>query len=114
MIFKQCKLIQDSGCVLFYRYERELNGYMIAGLFTHEGIPGKVSMAKVWKYFVSEIVRGDDIYCAIPDYAMNELFTNYTTEHSIVDGVQIYKVDNYLKESYSEYTKHVESKRNGR
>ena len=113
MIFQHCKLIQEEGCVLFYRFDRHLNGYMIAGLLTAPDMVGKLALAKVWKYFVSEIVRNDDIYCSIPDYTSNEMFTNYTTYHSELNGIKIYKVDNYLKESYSSYTKHLESKSNG-
>lgn len=108
MIFQHCKLIQDDGCVLFYQYNRYLKGYLIAGLLTSPDTRGKASFVKVWKYFVSSIVRSSDIYCSIPDYTSNELFANYTTYHSTLDNIKIYKVDNYLKESYSEYTKHLE------
>ena len=36
------------------------------------------------------------------------MFTNYLDYHDTIDGLKIYKVDNYLKKQYSNYEKHLE------
>ncbi len=86
---------------------------MIAGLFVAPDTAGKLAFVKVWKYFVSEVVTSDDIYCSIPIYVENNMFEKYVTPHSVIDGLQIYKVDNFLKEQYSAYTKHLEGRSSG-
>jgi len=108
MIFAHSSLIQEGEAVLFYRFNRVLNGYMIAGLFIAPDIVSKMHFAKIWKYFVSEIVQGDDIYCSVPIGLTNPLFKNYLIYHDTLQGLKIYKVDNYLKTQYSSFDTHIE------
>ena len=109
MIFAHSSLIQEGQAVLFYRFNRALNGYMVAGLFIAPDMVSKMHFAKIWKYFVSEIVQADDIYCSISLELSNSMFNNYLDYHSTIDGIKIYKVDNFLKKQYSSYDKHKES-----
>jgi hypothetical protein len=108
MIFAHASLIQEGEAALFYNFSKSMNGYMIAGLLVTDNMEAKLNFTKVWKYFVSEIVRADDIYASIPVGTSNSMFTNYTTYHSTTNGLKIYKVDNYLKKQYSSYEKHLE------
>jgi len=108
LIFAHSSIIQEGEAALFYRFSRVLNGYMIAGVFVAPNIEAKLNFAKVWKYFVSEIVQADDIYCSVPLGVNNSLFENYLNYHDTIDGLKIYKVDNYLKTQYSSYDKHIE------
>ena len=108
MIFAHTSLIQEGESALFYRFNRPLNGYMIAGLFIAPNMEAKLNFAKVWKYFVSEIVQGDDIYCSVPLGVTSSMFDNYLDYHDTMDGLKIYKVDNFLKSEYSNYDKHIE------
>ena len=108
MIFAHASLIQEGEAALFYNFNKSMNGYMIAGLLVTDNTEAKLNFTKVWKYFVSEIVRADDIYASIPVGTSNSMFTNYTTYHSTTNGLKIYKVDNYLKKQYSSYEKHLE------
>jgi len=108
MLFAHASLIQEGEAALFYRFNRPLNGYMIAGLIVSPTIEAKLNFAKVWTYFVSEIVRADDIYCSIPLEGQNSMFNNYLKYHVTIEGLKIYKVDNFLKKSYSSYEKHLE------
>ena len=108
MIFTHVSLVQEGESALFYRFDRSLNGYMIAGVFVAPNIEAKLNFAKVWKYFVSEIVQKDDIYCSVPLGVNNSLFENYLKYYDTIDGLKIYKVDNYLKTQYSSYDKHKE------
>ena len=109
MIFAHTSIIQEGESALFYRFNRPLNGYMIAGMFIAPNITAKLNFAKVWKYFVSEIVQADDIYCSVPLGVTNSMFENYLDYHDTIEGLKIYKVDNFLKKQYSEYDKHIES-----
>jgi hypothetical protein len=110
MIFAHCSIIQEGEAALFYRFNRELNGYMIAGLLIAPNIEAKLAFAKIWKYFVSEVVTSDDIYCSILVGTENSLFKDYLEYHSEIDGLKIYKVDNFLKDQYSTYARHLENK----
>jgi hypothetical protein len=106
MIFAHVKIIQEGEAALFYRFDRKLNGYMIAGLFIAPNMPAKMAFGKVWKYFVSAVVQADDIYCSVPIGIENSMFDNYLDYYDTINGLKIYKVDNFLKEQYSSYEQH--------
>ena len=108
MIFAHTSIIQEGESALFYRFNRPLNGYMIAGVFIAPNLTAKLNFVKVWKYFVSEIVQADDIYCSVPLGVTSDMFNNYLDYHDTIDGFKIYKVDNFLKKQYSSYDKHKE------
>jgi len=108
MIFAHSSLIQEGEAALFYRFDKSLNGYMIAGLFIAPNVTAKLNFAKVWTYFVSEIVQADTIYCSVPLGVTSTMFKNYLTYHDTIEGLKIYKVDNFLKKQYSNYDKHLE------
>jgi len=108
MIFAHSSIIQEGEAALFYRFSRPLNGYMIAAILVSDNIEAKMNFAKVWTYFVSEIVQADDIYASIPLEGQNSMFNNYLDYHDTIDGLKIYKVDNFLKKQYSNYDKHKE------
>ena len=108
MIFSHVSVIQEGEAALFYRFSRVLNGYMIAAVLVSDNMESKLNFAKVWKYFVSEIVTKNDIYCSIPLGKTNSMFENYCDSYDTIDGLKIYKVDNYLKKQYSSYDKHIE------
>ena len=102
-MFSHVNLIQEGESALFYRFSRELHGYMIAGIFIAPDLASKMNFAKIWKYFVSSVVQADDIYCSILLGTQNSMFSNYLDYHDTINGLKIYKVDNYLKEQYSSY-----------
>lgn len=106
MIFAHTSLIQEGESALFYRFDRNLNGYMIAGVFIAPNMTAKLNFAKVWEYFVSSVVQEDDIYCSVPIGIDNSMFTNYVKYYDTINGLKIYKVDNFLKEQYSSYEKY--------
>ena len=108
MIFTHASMIQEGESALFYRFNRPLNGYMIAGVFIAPNTTAKLNFGKVWKYFVSEIVQADDIYASIPLGVTSSMFENYMNYHDTINGFKIYKVDKFLKKQYSNYDKHLE------
>ncbi len=103
MIFAHCKIIQEGEAALFYAYNRELKGYMIAGFLIAPKVSAKLEFAKIWKYFVSNIVQNDDIYCSVVAGTENTIFDTYLTYHCDLKELKIYKVDNVLKDQYSSY-----------
>lgn len=103
MIFAHCSIIQEGESAIFYRFNRQLNGYMIAGVFVAPNVQAKLNFVKVWKYFVTDVVRDDDIYCSVPLGVENNMFTDYLKFHDKISGLNIYKVDNFLKKQYSAY-----------
>ena len=109
MVFAHVSLIQEGQAALFYRHTKKMKGYMIAGTLIGPDLIDKMNFAKIWKYFVSEVVQADDIYCSISLELSNSMFNNYLDYHSTIDGIKIYKVDNFLKKQYSSYDKHKES-----
>ena len=108
MIFVHTSLIQEGAAALFYRYSRPIKGYVIAGILVGNSTEAKLDFAKVWTYFVSEIVQADDIYASIAIEESNSMFANYLDYYDTIDGLKIYKVDNFLKKQYSNYDKHIE------
>ena len=116
MLFAQCSVIQEGDSILFYHFNRQLNGYVIAGVIIGNSAAAKLSFAKIWKYFVSEVVTSDDIYCSIMVDPSNTLLSTHVHYHSTVDGRKIYKVDNAIKDQYSTFTTHIQrtGERNGR
>ncbi len=108
MIFAHASIIQEGESALFYRFDRSLNGYMIAGVFIAPNLTAKLNFVKVWKYFVSEIVQADDIYASIPLGVTSSMFENYMNYHDTINGFKMYKVDKFLKKKYSNYDKHIE------
>ena len=98
MIFTHVSLIQEGEAALFYRFDRKLSGYMIAGVIISDTMEARLEFVKVWKYFVSEIVQKDDIYASIPLSVTNSMFTNYTSYYDTIEGRKL----------YSNYEKHLE------
>ena len=103
MIFTHVSLVQEGEAALFYRFDRKMNGYMIAGLLVGTSTEAKLDFAKIWTYFVSEVVQADDIYCSIQLEGQHTMFDNYVNYHDTINGLKIYKVDNFLKKQYSSY-----------
>lgn len=113
MIFTHCKMIQEGEAALFYRFNKDLNGYMIAAVLVEDSMAGKMSFAKIWRYFVSNIVQNDDIYCGQMKGAENEMFTTYLNYHTEINGRKIFKVDNFLKNQYSSFAQAEKGKQRG-
>ncbi len=108
MIFAHTSLIQEGEAALFYNFSNKLNGYVIAGILIAPNFKAKMDFVTIWKYFVSEVVRKDDIYCSLVVELDNSILAKYLQYHDTIKGIKIYKVDNYIKNQYSEYAKHVE------
>lgn len=113
MIFQTVSLIQEGESVLFYRFNKQLKGYMIAGVFISPTIEDRMNFAKVWEYFVSEVVRADDIYCSKVLGAQNSMFDKYLHYYDTIDGLKIYKIDNVFRDKHSQYARYLEVRKSG-
>ena len=84
MLFTHTSLVQEGEAALFYRFDRKLNGYMIAGVFINDTVEAKLNFAKIWTNFVSEVVQADDIYCSIPLEGKQVLYALSLSAKSII------------------------------
>lgn len=113
MIFKHCSLIQEGEAALFYRFNRPLNGYMIAGVIIAPKISAKIDFIKIWRYFVSEVVRSNDIYASLITDKDDSIFGVHATFHTDMGGRKIYKIDNSYRDLYSTYSQHLKEVASG-
>lgn len=103
MIIQHCKVIQEGTCLLFYKYDKHLAGYFICGILVEDTPLGKLSFAKLWKYFLEELVRLDDIYCCKFPGISASILESYTEFYKTIEEVDIYKVKNYLQHTPNVY-----------
>ena len=114
MIFQKVSVIQEGEALLFYRFDKPLKGYLIAGIFIAPTTEAKLNFAKIWEYFVSEVVRVDDIYCSIVPGVQNTMFDKYLKYHDTINGLKIYKVDNVFRDEHSQYARYLEVRKRGK
>lgn len=107
MLFGTVNVIQEGEAVMFYRYDRNLNGYMIAGLIIPPSMQARLDFGKIIRYFLSDIVRDKDIYYSMMPSADNTVLAKLVNYYDTIEGVKIYKVDNSIKEQYSAFNKHL-------
>ena len=113
MIFQTVNLIQEGESILFYRYNKQLKGYLIAGLFVSPSLAGKIDFGRLWEYFVSEVVKSQDIYCSIMLGSQNTMFDKWLNYYDTIDGLKIYKLDNAFASKNSQYAKYLEVRKRG-
>ena len=114
MIFKHCSLIQEGEAVLFYTYARSMGGYIITGILVADNMTAKRDFVKIWKHFVSEVVRTDNVYCSLLSGDTATMLKRYLTFHDTVEGIDIYKLDPEFRDRYSSYTTHLKLKKQGK
>jgi len=105
MVFENVNVIQEGEAAIFYKFSRQINGYMIAALLIGPSMQAKLDFAKVWKYFVNAVVQADDIYCSVIAGTENTMFNSYLDYYDTINGLKIYKVDNLIRDQYSSYSK---------
>lgn len=100
-----CSYIQYGESLLFFKKEKSLRGYMIIGIFIAPNVDAKVDFAQLWKYFLKFIVKNNDMYCSLFLDGLTDFFPGHIHYHSELNGLSIFKIDNFLKEKYSKYFK---------
>jgi len=92
--FHHCTVLQKGEAFIYYMYNRELNGYLIASMVVANNMKAKIHLASIIKYFFTEISRNKDVYCSLFEDGL-EFFSEYITEHGELNGVKIYKIESY-------------------
>ncbi len=95
--FQHCTVLQKGNAVIFYNYNRELEGYFITGIIVAKDMTAKLHLASLIKYFFTEIVRNKDVYCSLFDDE-SDFFNGHITKHSEINGMQVYKINSYGKD----------------
>lgn len=91
--FHHCTVLQKGEAFIYYMYNRELDGFLIASLVCASNTEAKVNLASLLKYFFTEIVRKKDAYCSLFDGEEDNFFPGHTVEHTEINGMPIYKID---------------------
>lgn len=114
MIFQTVSLIQEGNSILFYRYNKQLKGYMIAGVFIGPNLEDQMNFGILWEYFISEIVKAADIYCSVLLGSQNSMFDKWINYYDTIDGLDVYKLDNAYTATHGNYAKYLEVKNRAR
>ena len=100
----KCKYLQKGQASLIHAYSVTLNGSLVIGVFIGKQIRDKFNFADVWRHFVTNIVKEKSIYCVIYDGAVDtHVFKNQMEYHSIVNGLQVYKINNFILDNPAAY-----------
>ena len=100
----KCNYLQKGQASLIYGYNASLDGSIVIGIFIGKQIRDKFSFVDVWRHFVTNIVKKKNIYCVIYDGAVDtHVFKNQMEYHSIIDGLKVYKINNFMLDNPAAY-----------
>ena len=92
--FNHCTALQKGEAYIYYMYNRELEGFLIASIVVAKNDKAKMGLASLLKYFFTEISRKKDVYCSLFDDSL-DFFSGYITEAGKLNGMSIYKIEAY-------------------
>ena len=100
----KCNYLQKGQATLIHGYSIDLKGSIVIGVFIGKQIRDKFNFAEIWRHFVTKIVKEKSIYCIIYDGAIDtHVFKNQMKYHSTLDGLQVYKVFNFIVDHPAAY-----------
>ena len=100
----KCNYLQKGQATLIYGRSIDLNGCIVIGIFIGNQIRDKFNFADLWRHFVTRIVKQKSIYCVIYDGAVDtHVFKNQMEYHSIIDGLKVYKINNFILDNPAAY-----------
>jgi len=91
--FHHCTVLQKGEAFIYYMYNRNLEGFLIASIVCADNTVAKVHLASLLKYFFAEVSRSKSVYCSLFDGDENKLFPGHVTPHSELNGMQVYKIE---------------------
>ena len=114
----KCNYLQKGQASLIHSYSVTLNGSLVVGVFVGKQIRDKFDFAAVWRHFVTNIAKEKSIYCVIYDgYLETQVFKNQMEYHSTLDGLKVYKINNFILDNPAAYpniiTKDIRKSNNG-
>ena len=99
-----CNYLQKGQASLIHSYSVTLNGSLVVGVFVGKQIRDKFDFAAVWRHFVTNIAKEKSIYCIIYDgYLETQVFKNQMEYHSTLDGLKVYKINNFILDNPAAY-----------
>ena len=100
----RCNYLQKGQATLIHGYSVDLDGSIVIGIFIGKQIRDKFNFADIWRHFVTKIAKGKSIYCGIYDGAIDtHVFKNQMEYHSIIDGLRVYKINNFMLDNPAAY-----------
>ncbi len=100
----KCNYLQKGQASLIHAYSIDLDGSLVIGVFIGKQIRDKFNFADVWRHFVTYIAKEKSIYCVIYDGALDtHVFKNQMEYHSIIDGLKVYKINNFMVDNPAAY-----------
>jgi hypothetical protein len=105
LTFQKSSVIQYGSAILFYRFDKHLNGYFINGVLTSGTKESKLDFYQIWKYFLNEVVRDKDVFCSFVSEQNVDFFKDHTKYYDEINGMKVYKVDNVFIKTISSYYK---------
>jgi|TARA_R110000744_G_scaffold193129_1_gene312139 hypothetical protein len=100
----KCNYLQKGQASLIHAHSIDLDGSLVIGIFIGKQIRDKFNFADVWRHFVVNIAREKSIYCVIYDGAVDtHAFRNQMEYHSTIDGLKVYKINNFIVDNPAAY-----------
>ena len=100
----KCNYIQKGQASLIHAYSVDLSGSIVIGIFIGKQIRDKFNFEDVWRHFVTNIAKEKSIYCVIYDgYLETQVFKNQMEYHSTLDGLKVYKINNFILDNPAAY-----------
>jgi len=100
----KCNYLQKGQATLIHGYSKDLRGSIVIGIFIGKQRRDKFDFADIWRHFVTNIVKEKDMYCIIYDGAVDtHVFKNQMNYHSILDGLEVYKINNFIVDNPAAY-----------
>jgi len=100
----KCNYIQKGQATLIHGRSVDLSGSIVIGIFIGKQIRDKFNFADIWRHFVTNVVKEKNIYCVIYDGAVDtHVFKNQMKYHSTIDGLKVYKIDNFILDNPAAY-----------
>ena len=100
----KCNYLQKGQALLIHAYSVDLVGSLVIGVFIGKQIRDKFNFAEVWRHFVTNVAKEKSIYCVIYDGAVEaQIFKNQMEYHSIIDGLRVYKINNFILDNPAAY-----------
>ena len=100
----KCNYLQKGQATLIHGYSVDLDGSIVIGIFIGKQIRDKFNFADIWRHFVTKIAKGKSIYCVIYDgYLETQVFKNQMEYHSTLDGLKVYKINNFILDNPAAY-----------
>jgi len=96
--FNHCTALQKGEAYIYYMYNRQLEGFLIASMVAADNSKAKIHLAQLIQYFFTEISRNKDVYCSLFNDSL-DAFKDRIEEQGELNGITIFKIKPYKEMS---------------